>query len=207
MSHRRRAAFLLVMALGVGACEAGDAALVKDFVQQWAVDHAGEIAIHKLGIPSDDDYVGAAVDGADVIMNLQEADALMAKGRKNSDPAAMDAAIKLRPYDWTYDVSRADLALELGDMKTYWGSTDRAFIHAIGTKTETIQRQQYSELVAVHRRLDRGPGSVAGYASYEQCRALYDLLATVSSNFAQGSPSTEVDSWQQRLTDCDQLPH
>jgi len=181
--------------------------LAQAFIQQWAIDHADEIAMRKLGLSDGNSYVDAAVDAADVVMKFQQAEDLMAKGRKNSDPKSMDSAIKLRPNDWTYELSRSHLALQLGDMDTYWGNWNRVQIDSQGTPWHKVDKQSYSELLAVHKRLDTGPGSVSGYASYKQCRALYDALAVSSGNLAGDPKSTEALSWRQREADCDKLPH
>lgn len=75
-----------------------------------------------------------------------------------------------------------------------------------GTLWLKVEKQRYSELLAVHKRLDTGPGSASGYASYTQCRALYDALAVTSGNFAGDQEATEAKSWRQREADCDKLP-
>jgi hypothetical protein len=208
MTSRRVVGFLLLATLALGACSADDRQLAQAFIQQWAIDHADEIAIRKLGLSDGSSYVDAAVDAADVVLNFQQAEDLMAKGRRNSDPKSMDSAMKLRPKDWTYELSRANLALQLGDMKTYWGNSDQAQIHVSGAaQWQRMEKQSYSELLAVHKRLDTGPGSVRGYASYKQCRALYDRLAVTSGNLAGDLKSTETQSWRKREADCDRLPH
>ena len=208
MTSHRFAGFLLITTLALGACSGDDRQMAQAFIQEWAIDHADEILMRKLGMSDGNSYVDAAVDAADVVMKVQQADDLMAKGRRNSDPKSMDAAMKLRPNDWTYEMSRANLALQLGDMDTYWGNRDRVGIDfPLGTPWHKADRQSYSELLAVHKRLDTGPGSVSGYASYKQCRALYDALAVSSGNLAGDPKSTEALSWRQREADCDQLPH
>lgn len=207
MRGHRLVGFLLLATLALGACSADDRQLAQAFIQQWAIDHADEIAMRKLGLSDGNSYVDAAVDAADVVMNFQQAEDLMAKGRKNSDPKSMDAAMKLRPKDWTYELSRSHLALQLGDMDGYWGNWNQVQIHSQGTPWHKVDKQSYSELLAVHKRLDTGPGSVSGYASYKQCRALYDALAVTSGNLAGDQASTETKSWRQREADCDLLPH
>lgn len=206
MRRHRLTGLLLLATFAVGGCGAEDKALAQAFIQQWAIGHADEIAMRKLGLSDGNSYVDAAVDAADVVMKFQQAEDLMAKGRKNSDPKAMDQALKLRPNDWTYELSRANLALQLGDMDTYWGYWNRVQIDSQGTQWRKVERQSYSELLAVHKRLDTGPGSVSGYASYEQCRALYDALAVDSGNLAGSEEATEAKSWRQRQTDCEKLP-
>jgi hypothetical protein len=207
MRRRRLAGLVLLAAFAVSACSTEDKAVAQAFIAQWAMDHADEIAMRKLGLSDGNSYVDAAVDAADVVIKFQQAEDLMAKGRKNSDPKSMDSAIKLRPNDWTYELSRANLALQQGDMKTYWGNWNQVQIDSQGTPWRKVEKQSYSELLAVHKRLDTGPGSVSGYASNEQCRALYDALAVTSGNFAGDPQSTEAKSWRQREADCDKLPH
>lgn len=207
MRRRRLAGLLLVAAFALGACSLDDRQLAQAFIQQWAIDHADEIAMRKLGLSDGNSYVDAAVDAADVVMKFQQAEDLMAKGRKNSDPKSMDSAMELRPKDWTYELSRANLGLQLGDMNTYWGNWNQVQVHSQGTPWDKVERQSYRELLAVHKRLDTGPGSVKGYASYAQCRALYDALAVTSGNLSGSQTSTEAKSWRQREADCDKLPH
>lgn len=215
MRRRPLGSLMLAALLVLGACDASDVQLAKDFIVQWASDHAGEIAAHRGGALTswlvekdpNQDYVDAAVDGYEVVSNLQEADRLMDKGRKNSDPKAMDAALKRRPDDWTYQLSRSDLALQMNDMKSYWGYRDQVQVYSQGVPWERVEKQRYSELVAVHKRLDRGPGKVTGYGSYEQCHALYDALSITSGNLSGDPRSTEALSWRKREDDCDAMPH
>lgn len=207
MTSPRVVGFLLLATLAVGACSGDDRQLAQAFIQEWAIDHADEIALRKLGLSDGSSYVDAAVDAADVVMNFEQAENLMAKGRRSSDPKSMDAAMKLRPNDWTYEMSRANLALQLGDMNGYYEHQSQVELHAGGVRWERVHQQWYSELLAVHKRLDTGPGSVSGYASYGQCRELYDVLVDTSGNLAGDPNSTEAESWRQRRADCDLLPH
>ncbi|MEA2537333.1 MAG: hypothetical protein QOF11_1567 [Chloroflexota bacterium] len=203
---RRVLALLLVTALAVAGCDE-DLALAQDFIKQWALDHAGEIAKNQMGLPSGDAYVDAAVEAGGPILQLKEADEAMAKGRANQDPKSMDAALKLRPKDWTYQLSRADLALQLGDMTTvtkYWYPS---FENAPGTPggIEAYQRQQGQELELVHKRISRGDGSITGYRSYAQCTTLYDQLRQLSLKVTEVSKPPSY--WADRRQDCEQIPH
>ena len=99
MTSHRVVGFLLLATLALGACSGDDRQMAQAFIQEWAIDHADEIALRKLGLSDGNSYVDAAVDAADVVMKVQQADDLMAKGRRNSDQS-MDAAKKLRPNDW-----------------------------------------------------------------------------------------------------------
>lgn len=202
MRPRRIVGFLLLATFALGACSAEDKALAQAFIQQWAIDHAGEIAMHKLGLSDGNSYVDAAVDAADVVMKFQQAEDLMAKGRRNSDPKSMDAAMKLRPNDWTYELSRANLALQLGDMEGYWENQALVEADSVDAGRKHIDKQDYAELLAIHKRLYPD-----GYDSYEQCRALYNGLAVTSGHLAGDPKSTEALSWREQEVECEMLPH
>lgn len=213
MKRRRLGGLLLLATLVLGACSAEDKALAQAFIAQWAMDHADEIAMRKLGLSDGNSYVDAAVDAADVVMKFQQAEDLMAKGRKNSDPKAMDEALKLRPNDWTYELSRANLALQLGDVDRYWTFSNLSENDARGVPVIKQQTRAYAELVAVHNRLDRGPGNVTGYTSSDQCYTLYDSLLNLSDhltgdqmNVSEGKMTAEQRNWVQRRTDCEKMP-
>jgi len=45
------------------------------------------------------------------------------------------------------------------------------------------------------------------YASYDQCRALYESLDVISQNLSGNPASTEAASWRKRLADCNKMPH
>lgn len=213
MSRRRISGLVLLAAVALGACSTEDQALGKAFIAQWAIDNADEIAMRKLGLSDGNSYVDAAVDAADVVMKFQQAEDLMAKGRRNSDPKAMDEALKLRPNDWTYELSRANLALQLGDVDRYQTFSNLSENDARGVPVAKRQTRAYAELVAVHNRLDRGPGNVTGYTSLDQCYTLYQDLLILSDhltgdqmNVSEGKMTAEQRNWLQRRTDCEKLP-
>jgi hypothetical protein len=192
--------------LAAGACEAGDVQLAKEFITQWAVDHAGEIAVHKLGYESGNDYVDAAVDGYEVIDKLQQADTLMARGRANSDTRAMDKALELRPHDWSYELSRANLALQKNDIDTYDKFEAGAMTDSSGRPMAAYE-QEYRELVNVHKNL-YGRGS---YDSYYQCERLYSKLGLLTDPTAHMLPPGTVSAedqqlYQDRYARCESLP-
>lgn len=204
---RRLAAFLCAAVVFLAACEGGDIAVIKDFVQQWILDHPAQLASAKFGIPSGDNLVDAAVEGYDAVKDLKKADDLMDEGRAKQDPAKMDEALAIRPHDWTYELSRGSLALQLGDMATVTNYGYSSFEDSKGTE-EGIQHyydQRGRELELVHQRLNLGEGSVTGYRSYAQCAFLYDRLRELST---QTTEVTKPPSyWAARRQDCEQLPH
>jgi hypothetical protein len=204
--NRRIVALLLVAVMAVAGCDE-DLALAQDFIKQWALDHAAEIAKNQMGLPSGDAYVDAAVEAGKPILELKEADEAMATGRAKQDPKAMDAALKLRPKDWSYQLSRASLALQLGDMPTvtkYWYPSFEAAPGSVDGIAK-YQRQQGQELELVHQRISRGDGSITGYRSYAQCTTLYDQLHDLSLKVTE---ITKLPSyWADRRKDCEQIPH
>ena len=204
--RRRWLALLVTLFLVVGCSE--DMALAQDFIKQWAFDHAPQIASNQLGIPSGDPYVDAAVEAGKPIADLLTADADMAQGRKNSDPVAMDAALKLRPHDWSYETSRANLALQLGDVSGYNSRFSGATEDSTGVvSNDAFFAQDYSELVNIHNRLTRGAGSISGYKSYTQCTTLYKRLQDEAGNNNPVGSGADWDEWKDRLADCEQIPH
>ncbi len=198
------------------ACEAGDIALVKDFVQQWALDHAGQIVKAKAGFGSGDNYVDAALTGYEAVEEIHKADELMEAGREKQDPKKMDEALTLRPRDWTYQLSRSSLALKLGDMTTYdkyLGNAinEAGFVSRIepNDADRAFHRQNTLELEAVDKQLSiGGPGSVVGFKKYEQCFELYDrlyVLATKGYTNVGTPAAAEAERYKLRRQDCEKL--
>jgi hypothetical protein len=210
----RLAALLFVALVAVAACEEGDEAFIRDFLISWAAEHPGSTVTGLLGIGSGNE-VTAAVDALRTIDNVNKADDLMEAGRTNRDADKMDEAIKLRPSDFSYKVSRASLALEQGDYVRYtllsrqaaadakeqWGSS-------AGRSTRAQQSQEYRELVDVSHRLSPDPGDVSRFKNYDQCATLYDKLLESSRNAeitGSQSPAADVAAWNDRRSYCIQL--
>jgi len=176
----------LTMLLVLTACEEGDVQLVKDFAQEWAkskdldpstLEGIVNIGARAGGGSTGDDEADAALDAGMVIKNIQDADNLMDQGRKNRDAAAMDKAIKKRPEDWSYNVSRASLALEQGDLKGYHRYRNEAWRlidYGISNPRRYIQytNQRINELEAVKARLG------GRFQSQDQCHEFYNSLKT-----------------------------
>ena len=134
----------------------------------------------QLGMQNDEQT--AALDGQDVIETINRADELADEGRRNRDPAKLDEALRLRPDDWSYNSSRAVLALEQGDLAGYDKYDARAFetsfrsgdtqaSHQAGI---SMANQRFDEMRELERKLtaERGPG----FSSAEQCDKLYREL-------------------------------
>lgn len=204
MSARRRLAVVLIIAaITVLGCEEGDIAVAKDFVTQWALDHPVQIAKAKVGLDTGDNLVDAAVGGYEAIEGIKKADELMDEGRDKSDPAKMDEALKLRPNDWTYQLSRADLALRMGDMVTvqkYWYPSlenNPGTVDSLAAYNE----QQYNDLAEINIAV--GQGKVV-FKSYNQCTVLYDQLIQLSSKVVAGVPASR---WMDLRAGCEKISH
>jgi hypothetical protein len=111
MTSHRVVGFLLLATLALGACSGDDRQMAQAFIQEWAIDHADEIALRKLGL-SDGNSCVTRRSTRDVVMS-QQADDLWrrAAGTRTRNPWCGDEAAAQR-----LDVrnARANLALQLG---------------------------------------------------------------------------------------------
>jgi hypothetical protein len=108
-------------------CMPGGKELAMAFVEEWMDDNninpTTPTGIFNIGRrlasgSTGDTNADAALETVQMVQNFVAAEKLMDAGRKNRDPLAMDDAIKMRPKDWTYHVSRMTVALEKGDVPT-----------------------------------------------------------------------------------------
>jgi hypothetical protein len=187
---KRKTLLVLVacgLLLGLAGCgTAEDRAMVKDFIEDWvrskkmhpikedggfswegAWNLGTRIATGSVG----DEETDAVLDAYEVIDTIHRADKLMDEGRDERDPSKMDQAIKMRPGDWTYRVSRAGLALEQGDLAQYSAQVDAAAQASQGKDPLWIANQHIGELEKVEDKLAMG-----GFTSADQCRQLYGAL-------------------------------
>jgi hypothetical protein len=112
------------LALAPLGCLPGGKELAMAFVEEWMEDNnispttfvgfaniGRRLASGSTGDPKAD----AALATANMIRVFLEAESLMDKGRKTDNATAMEGAIKLRPNDWSYLLSRSTLALKQGE--------------------------------------------------------------------------------------------
>ncbi len=198
------AGFLL---LGLAGCAPGDVDLVIEFMEDWArakgihptnpdgsinLEGVANIATRGMGGSTGDDQADAAIDAGTVIDNLRKADELMDEGRKNRDPVAMDRALAKRPNDWSYNLSRANLALERGDITGANENRNRAGTNVGGSRAQqTMSEQDISELEDIRRRLN------GQYQSSDQCATLYAHLGNAYGNRGQDTGSSRDLDMQQ----------
>ncbi|MFC2069281.1 hypothetical protein ACFLTP_09810 [Chloroflexota bacterium] len=99
------------------------------FLKEWAAEKKIDpstpegiwnIGIRTLGGSTGDEDADAAIDAGLVVKNLVEADKLAEEGYKEGDVKKIDKAITMRPKDWTYKASKANLLLKQGDFDG-WG--------------------------------------------------------------------------------------
>ncbi|MBI4318813.1 MAG: hypothetical protein HY675_10005 [Chloroflexi bacterium] len=205
--------FLLV---GLPACTQGDVDLVIDFIEEWArykkihptnadggvnLEGVANIATREMGFSTGDEEADAAIDAGKVIHNLQEADKLMDEGRQNRDPAKMDEALKKRPDDWSYNLSRANLALEQGEMNTFYQHRDRSNDpHASPRERSSRAQQNISELEDLRRRLG------GDFSSGEQCQNLFFELGNAYGYRAHAGGQRDVDIQQGYYREGERCP-
>jgi hypothetical protein len=118
---------VITLLLPITGCMPGGKELAMAFVEEWMDDNninpSTATGIFNIGRrlasgSTGDPKADAALETVTMIKDFAQAEKLMDTGRKNRDPQAMDDAIKLRPKDWTYHVSRMTVALEKGDVQT-----------------------------------------------------------------------------------------
>jgi hypothetical protein len=175
---------LLLALSGCGTAE--DRAMVKDFVEDWVrskeihpineeggIDWQGawnlgtRIVTGSVG----DEETDAVLDAYQVIDTIHQADKLMDEGRDERDASKMDQAIKMRPGDWTYRVTRAGLALEQGDLTQYSAQVDAAAQASQGKDPLWVANQHIGEFEKVENKL-----ATSGFTSADQCRQVYGAL-------------------------------
>ncbi len=127
---------VLLLALPLAACEKSDTDVVVDFIQSWMkdkgiLDDKGNPTI-KAGLvatgfgTTGDDRVDAAVQAGSMLDGIKKADKLVdeagdAMTKQPRDPDAalkkMNAAIDMRPNDWSYLNRRGMVYMEKGNKK------------------------------------------------------------------------------------------
>lgn len=192
-SWHRLLALALVLAglLLLAGCEASQQQFVLDWAQEWArsknlhprnedgsinIRAAINLGLRAAGASTGDPDADAALDAFLVVKKINDADNLMDKGRQEHDPAPMDEAIKMRPGDWTYRLSRGTLALDQHDYDTAQTHFDEADRIAAERGIDPIwyAGRNIAELQALYdERLQDG----IPMESTPQCRPFWERLA------------------------------
>lgn len=118
---------LTLLPLGAAGCGTEFEDLAMELLGEWADTHdvnpttpSGAVNLAKRAASGStgNEEADAAIGLAKTAQDIQAADKLMEDGRQKRDGEAMDAAIALRPKDWSYRVSRGALAFEEDDVGT-----------------------------------------------------------------------------------------
>ena len=180
-----------------------DVALVRSFVGDWLrskglspVASDGSIdsrALWRLGKrlvtgASGESEADAAADSLVVVSSIREGNKLMEEGRRERAPELMDRAIRLRPNDWTYRVSRGALALEKGDMEA-WKTQMKAADNMV--MTAHVDPLRYSVLLIDELEGVRGRLGEVISGNRDQCVDLFYYLAVYYDGRAKMTGSVD----------------
>lgn len=166
-----------------------DGLLVRSFARDWAqsnkvsfvrddgtLDSGALLNLLKRLVTGScgDSEADAALDTIAIVASIREGDRLMEEGRQTRDPDLMDRAIRLRPKDWMYRVSRGALALEDDDMETWKTQTKAADNIVLRTRVDGLRYSSHliDELEVVRERMTQ-----AILENDDQCTELLFYLA------------------------------
>ena len=120
----RLLAALLVAAPLLTACTRDDFAFVQSLAKEWAagkglLDSAGKPDYFNIALlladPSSDPEAAAALQAGIVVKGVEDADRLAQQGAAEGDLTKIDAAIRARPSDWSYQEQKAAVLAAQGD--------------------------------------------------------------------------------------------
>ena len=178
---RFRKGLLLLVLLGLLLSAAGcslRAELIALALEFWP-----EYLAYKLKGTSGIPEVDAMLEAKSQLDKIDEADKLVAEGRKEGDITKVEKGIALRPGDWRYKYQAGSMLLEQGDVSraeyyfreaTYGGqNTVEVENPAVAGEERVYPKDQYAIEVLEESRqkmLDRG------WKSRAQCEFTYDEL-------------------------------
>ncbi|MGH2619459.1 MAG: hypothetical protein ACRDHG_02660 [Anaerolineales bacterium] len=197
MSARGRAARLICLLVFAAplltACNEDDVAFITALAKDWAagkglLDSAGNPDIFNIGLlmanPSSDPQAAAALEAGLVVKGIEDADRLAQEGAETGDVSKINAAIRSRPGDWSYQEQKAALLLAQDNSEAADSATEeseslvRNRISA-GGDCRTLARNMYSHrLNALQTQIGRGSSNSA-FLKIEAdfTRAQLDLLS------------------------------
>ena len=139
MSARGRAARLICLMVFaaplLSACNADDLAFITALAKEWAagkglLDSAGNPDFINIGLlmanPSNDPQAAAALEAGLVVKGIEDADRLAKQGAEEGDVKKIDAAIKSRPSDWSYQEQKSALLLAQGSSAAAQSATEKS---------------------------------------------------------------------------------
>jgi hypothetical protein len=188
------------LALAPLGCLPGGKELAMAFVEEWMEDNnispttfvglaniGRRLASGSTGDPKAD----AALGTASMIRAFLEAESLMDKGRKTDNATAMEGAIKLRPNDWSYQLSRSTLALKQGEEDKGTAVYSFAYSCMIRDKNRSATTRFYNQAITEYEVVVKGPRFPSFKAEtqakvYDELRQAYEWRYDVTKDINDG---------------------
>ena len=168
---------LLALLLGTVGCS------LKAELLSLALEFWPEYLAYRLKGTSGISEVDAVLDAKKQLDKIDEADKLVAEGRKEGDVEKIEQAIRMRPGDWRYKYQAGAVLLEQGEVQRAKDYIDSASYGgqnrvnepnaAIEGETRVYPKDQYAIEVledSRQRMMDKG------WKSKDQCEYTYDTL-------------------------------
>lgn len=127
MSRVARSGWILGLVLAaplLSACTEDDLAFVTELAKEWAAEHgllneAGNPDYLNIGLllanPASDPQAAAALQAGMVVKGIEDADRLAREGASEGKLDKIEAAIRARPGDWSYQEQKGALLLAQGE--------------------------------------------------------------------------------------------
>lgn len=158
----------------LSACTPEDIDFVKELAKEWAAEKgllnsAGNPDYLNIGLlladPSSDPEAAAALQAGLVVKGVEDADRLAQQGAAEGDVTKIDAAIRARPSDWSYQEQKAGLLLAQGNSAAAQAANEKSEslvrdrIQA-GGDCRTLARNMYTHrLNALQTQIGRAPSA------------------------------------------------
>lgn len=156
------------------ACTEDDLAFITALAKEWAAEKgllnsAGNPDYLNIGLlladPSSDPEAAAALQAGLVVKGVEDADRLAQQGAAEGDVTKIDAAIRSRPSDWSYQEQKAALLLAQGNSAAAQAANEKSEslvrdrIQA-GGDCRTLARNMFTHrLNALQTQAGRAPSS------------------------------------------------
>jgi len=186
----RLLAALLVAAPLLTACTQDDFAFVQSLAKEWAagkglLDSTGKPDYFNIALlladPSSDPEAAAALQAGMVVKGVEDTDRLAQQGAAEGDLTKIDAAIRARPSDWSYQEQKAALLLAQGDAAAAQAANEKSESLVrdrlqAGGNCRTLARNMFTHrLNALHAQAIRAP-SAELIERINQTQAVLDQL-------------------------------
>ena len=181
---------LLVAAPLLTGCTQDDFAFVQSLAKEWAagkglLDSTGKPDYFNIALlladPSSDPEAAAALQAGMVVKGVEDADRLAQQGAAEGDLTKIDAAIRARPSDWSYQEQKAALLLAQGDAAAAQAANEKSESLVrdrlqAGGNCRTLARNMFTHrLNALHAQAIRAP-SAELIERINQTQAVLDQL-------------------------------